>query len=688
MSRYTSISSPDEQGIGTSPTYDISDRQHHDADWAGHDATMHNPSPVNEHWSYVPVDPTPLSQSLATSNTPGRKGQTYSNNGLDYSYPHETVHVSSQPYDPYEMSNWNQGANQQVPPPLLPRPGKTRHRIFRLWTWEIMASLFSLGCMAAVVVVLIYEQGKPLDQWNRGIGRNISPSAVVSFLGTLGRSACMLALTEAISQLKWMHFNSRSHRLSDLELFDDASRGPWGALVLIISKNKSTVLASCASVLVLLSLLMDPFMQLIFNFPSKLSTMSTLPDPLFTSQVYDPQALPSRFEQCYSTTAVESRMQAAILAPVWNSTRDPQMPCYSERCDWPTITTLGVCSECTDLTDTVTSNCTGDVERRLLECTYHIEGIEETIDAQFGMTGGASEAIDYNTVWNSTNLVSDGDGELSKGTLASLVNFTYISFPKGVNWEEYIDSKTLKAKGNSPKVSKAMKCSFNFCARTLEKPSAEQLKGGTLSGPSTPLNWSSIPESTSAIEMLTMTPATSDHPTMNTTFSINYCNFLGLAQYLNGLFTVGSWTEGMYSLDGRRTPDIGTPMAEAGDVPSLLSEMAFSMTDVIRTTNSTLVHGTQKETLTFISISWGWLALPVTVVVLAFVMLILVMVLNRAQGVPAWRSSSLALLFHDVQGSDSSAKEGLYDPKQLEAEASRINARVLSTEGSLSFVRQ
>ncbi|KXH59990.1 hypothetical protein CSAL01_13261 [Colletotrichum salicis] len=107
--------------------------------------------------------------------------------------------------------------------------------------------------LASITGVLSYEQGRRLDQWGLGKGF-FSPTVVVSFLGTLAKSACLLALTEIISQLKWLHFQHKPQKLTDLQLFDNASRGPWGAFQLASRRNRKTVLASFASLLVVVSL--------------------------------------------------------------------------------------------------------------------------------------------------------------------------------------------------------------------------------------------------------------------------------------------------------------------------------------------------------------------------------------------------------------------------------------------------
>ncbi len=167
---------------------------------------------------------------------------------------------------------------------LLSRTEKLRDIIGKFWLWEILAYCFSLACMGAVIGVLLYEDGKRLDRW----GLKISPNAVISFIVTLAKSSFLLAITEIISQLKWLHYHDKSHKLSHLKLFDEASRGPFGSLKLLIAGHKVTLLASCAAGIMLAALFVDPFVQLVLSFPSR-GTLATTESASFqTAQLYDP----------------------------------------------------------------------------------------------------------------------------------------------------------------------------------------------------------------------------------------------------------------------------------------------------------------------------------------------------------------------------------------------------------------
>ena len=171
--------------------------------------------------------------------------------------------------------------------PLLPlnKTGSLYATVRASWLWEMLTYCFSLICMIAVIAVLIFEDGKQLDQWGFPIG----PNAMISFIVTLAKSSFLLAMTETISQLKWLHYDGRSNKLSDLKLFDEASRGPLGSLRLLFAKHKSNgVLASSAAIIVVAAFFIDSSVQLVFSFPSR-GTPAPIQSAAFqVAQVYNP----------------------------------------------------------------------------------------------------------------------------------------------------------------------------------------------------------------------------------------------------------------------------------------------------------------------------------------------------------------------------------------------------------------
>ena len=171
--------------------------------------------------------------------------------------------------------------------PLLPlnKTGSLWATVRESWLREILTYCFSLICMIAVIAVLIFEDGKQLDQWAFPIG----PNAMISFIITLAKSSFLLATTETISQLKWLHYDGRSNKLSDLKLFDEASRGPLGSIRLLFAKHKSNgVLTSSVAIVVIAAFFIDSSVQLVFSFPSRGTPASNQNAAFQIAQVYNP----------------------------------------------------------------------------------------------------------------------------------------------------------------------------------------------------------------------------------------------------------------------------------------------------------------------------------------------------------------------------------------------------------------
>lgn len=157
-------------------------------------------------------------------------------------------------------------------------------RIIRLWYLELLACTLSFACFGAIAWVLAYEDGKPLARWDF----LMSPTAFVSFIGVLGKSSFLLVVTEVISQLKWLHYRSARHCLKDFEAFDSASRGPLGASRLLWTRRWNSWLATTGALIVLVSLTVSPFVQLVFNFPIRTTTSGLEHASFRRARIYNP----------------------------------------------------------------------------------------------------------------------------------------------------------------------------------------------------------------------------------------------------------------------------------------------------------------------------------------------------------------------------------------------------------------
>jgi hypothetical protein len=130
------------------------------------------------------------------------------------------------------------------------------------WIYEICAIVVSVAFMVAIVVVLKTRiHGKLRSSWTLPL----APNTIIALFSTLSKSAILLVITACISQLKWIYFGRRGHRVMDLQIFDSASRGPLGAIALIVRIRWGATIASFGALITILALFQDAFYQQIYS---------------------------------------------------------------------------------------------------------------------------------------------------------------------------------------------------------------------------------------------------------------------------------------------------------------------------------------------------------------------------------------------------------------------------------------
>lgn len=77
------------------------------------------------------------------------------------------------------------------------------------------------------------------------------------------------------------------HAESSAQVFDDASRGPWGAFKFILTSTNVALLGSCASILTIAALMIDPFSQLVLTFPTRATPATGQVASLKVGEAYD-----------------------------------------------------------------------------------------------------------------------------------------------------------------------------------------------------------------------------------------------------------------------------------------------------------------------------------------------------------------------------------------------------------------
>lgn len=93
------------------------------------------------------------------------------------------------------------------------------------WGLELLSVGISLASITAIIVILHFENGKPLTTWKFALTLN----TIIAVLGTLSRTTLAFALSSCVGQQKWNWLRRKTDHLAAFERFDEASRGPWGA---------------------------------------------------------------------------------------------------------------------------------------------------------------------------------------------------------------------------------------------------------------------------------------------------------------------------------------------------------------------------------------------------------------------------------------------------------------------------
>lgn len=229
-------------------------------------------STARPHLSAHPVSPTQPA-SIAEAPPTGRPG------------PQQHPNASSQPNLPAQLVLVPGRTTAQIQTPPAPRQKQTvietLKRISRLsWWWEASAIVLSITCTCLIIAILVSMHDKPLTEWKLPI----QPSSLIAVFSTIAKSALLVPVAECISQLKWIYFENPT-RLSQLQTFDDASRGPWGSLM-FLTQAHTTSMASIGALITLLALAFEPFAQQVIEFPSRNAVLTNLTGSVASSNAW------------------------------------------------------------------------------------------------------------------------------------------------------------------------------------------------------------------------------------------------------------------------------------------------------------------------------------------------------------------------------------------------------------------
>ena len=96
------------------------------------------------------------------------------------------------------------------------------------WLWEAIGVLGSAASLNGIAVILSKYDEKEQPHWQR-----MSLNTLISWLSTLAKVCVLVPISRGLGQLKWLWFVEEGRALSDLRVFDAASRGVVGSAELV-----------------------------------------------------------------------------------------------------------------------------------------------------------------------------------------------------------------------------------------------------------------------------------------------------------------------------------------------------------------------------------------------------------------------------------------------------------------------
>lgn len=157
------------------------------------------------------------------------------------------------------------------------------------WWWELIAMTLSLISAALLIPVLVRVDGLPVEDWSYAI----LPNTILSILTNITKTAIMVPIAACLSQMKWDHFHDRANSLDHLQLYDDASRGPWGSFILLVTGRAKVISAWAFAIVTLVALGIDPSTQQTIETRTKRVEMKNVTALVGLAQNYSSKAFPS-----------------------------------------------------------------------------------------------------------------------------------------------------------------------------------------------------------------------------------------------------------------------------------------------------------------------------------------------------------------------------------------------------------
>ncbi|KAI0173384.1 hypothetical protein GGR52DRAFT_580056 [Hypoxylon sp. FL1284] len=486
------------------------------------------------------------------------------------------------------------------------------------WWWEIFAMALSIACIM------------PLQSWWLPIQLN----SLVAAVTTIAKASMMVPVVSCIGQLKWRHFMEKPRRLIDLQLFDDASRGPWGSAVLLwtLCFRARLLVTFGLSLVTIVALGIETSAQQVIAFPLREARLNNVSAELGVADTYTTKSFPRQ-----TGTGMVFPMMCLLWRPhslidaVTGTIAKPHFACPepATRCQWDTFTTLGVCANFDNVTDVAASQCVNNTSGT--SCTYTVPGV-----AALNLNRSDLECISHSENCQSSDAFFQSSFQRNQILTGPLDTFV------AMNGLQKGERRRITDNGFTPPTLQVYSNTLTWCAQTFSNITGSQVDINSGSVSREDLSFVAYwrdenPDGTMGRSYYYFGANSTCHR-----FSISLLSNVFRHEYSHDyLGPEGQSLRISFSLKG-------------SDLNKAMASIADTLTSLIRAKdhgdnyNASIATGAAFFNETYIHVRWGWMALPLSEVLLTALLLVVTIAITRDQ--PLLGQSVVALLTNGLEG--------------------------------------
>lgn len=351
-------------------------------------------------------------------------------------------------------------------------------------------------------------------------------------------------------------------------------------------------------------------------------------------------------------------MAAAVMTGVYGFQSPVQFECTSNNCTFPDFTSLGVCSECEDVTESTVENCTSPGLEQY--CYYQLPNGA----ILSGLASDDAHNGFVHTQVNTTVLTNESNNFTSLNLTKHGVPIIYLGLVRFPNRGEFdLD--------NWHSGYQVFQCDMYFCAQKFK---GMTVKNGTVD--------------TQEVLQRDMNSTTAGGPLIgiralqpwegDSNFTINYYDLQNIPAFLQSVLDFSN-----FYYDGLITTSIQGALTTSTNIPNTITGIATSISNHIRAgPNSTNIVGDAWLQKTYIHVHWVWLTEPIILVLVASLLLGSVIVLTHRDFPVVWKSSLLPMmLLHLESEREEYSGEDEWTLSKMETRAKDIKSWLLVQEG-------